>query len=152
MAVLHANNDDEPKYCVGNTCYRPEYSLDEKHIVRHRRRPLARRGTRPPGRRLPQPTTPQERDGEGDQLRHAPRREPGFRQSRRQPAERTRDARKQYGGPRPNCARHVLGIPSPVGRGPYTGLWRVGHLPWCVSSLVWRGSIDRALTLYNRSG
>ena len=131
MTISHADNDDEPKDRIGNSLRRQNYSLDERHFVCHRCRPLSRRGTRPPRRGLPQPEDTQ-CGGDGIQLRHAPRREPGFCQFCRQPAGWTRDAREQQGGPHPDCAPHIIWIPSPVGRDPYTGFWRVGRLPRCV--------------------
>ena len=132
MTVSHPNDGDKPKDRIANSLCCPRNPLDERHFVRYCRRPLSRRGTRPPRRCFSQPEATQ-CDGDGIRLRHAPRREPGFRRFRRQPAGRTRDAREQRERPRPDCARQVLGIPSPVGRDPYTGFWRVGRLPWCVS-------------------
>ena len=48
ITAPHSNNDDEPKDRIENSLRRPNYSLDERHFVCHRCRPLSRRGTRPP--------------------------------------------------------------------------------------------------------
>ena len=83
FSASHANNDDARKHRVGNPLCRPEHALDVRTLIRHRRWPFSRWGARPPRWRLFQPTAPRECDGEGDQLRHAARREPSIRQFRR---------------------------------------------------------------------
>jgi hypothetical protein len=83
LSASHANNDDARKHRVGNPLRRPEHALDERSLVRHRRRPFSRCGARPPRRCLLQPTTSRECDGEGDQLRHAACRESSICQFRR---------------------------------------------------------------------
>jgi hypothetical protein len=76
-------NNDTRKYRAGNPLRRPEYALDARSLVRHRRRPFSRCGACPPRWRLLQPTAPRECDGERDELRHAARREPSIRRFRR---------------------------------------------------------------------
>jgi hypothetical protein len=109
--------------------FRSADTLSPWRVVRHLRRSLSRRGARASRRRLLPGPTQRKRARADGWLRLAPGRKPGLRQLGRQQPKRPGDAHQQRGGPHPDRARQVLGLPPPIGRGPHHRLGHMGNLP-----------------------
>ena len=104
-------------------------TLRARRVIRHSGRPLSRCGTLTPRRRLPPSPTQREYECASGWIWDASGRESGLCGLGRRQPRRTCDAHKQQGGPYPDLARHVFGLPPSLGRGPHHGLRYMGKLP-----------------------